>query len=263
MFQKKVIVHLTASLGMFIVLTHSGHLSGATVPGIVHHWRFDETSGDVAADSVSANSGTLKNWGSTEPRWVDGMVGGALDFGNINNYVITDSPISFNEYTIAFWLKVHAVEGTNPRIVGPNDREHWIIIGNEDQRGVGFYYNWGGNLAQDPNPPLLGTWEHYAIVFDRIGGDTLIYRDGVEVAHKFHTDDLPLGQWIFGHSVDPNNHGDSLSGQLDDLQVYDRLLAANEIATLAVPEPSALILLTSGLGALGLIVYRRRRLLRR
>ncbi len=176
----------------FVVSVASGisiPASADTITGLLHHWQFDEASGNIAVDSVSGNNGTLNNWGPSEPSWVAGKIGGALDFGDTNNYVVTDSPISHDEYTIAFWLKVHTEEGVNPRVVGPVDgRFHWILIGNEDDRGVGFYYDWGNILAQDPNPPILGVWEHYAVVYDRAGNDVVIYRDGSEIAHESFTD---------------------------------------------------------------------------
>lgn len=213
--------------------------------GLLYHWPLDEISGVIAADVVSGNSGTLANWGMSEDRWVTGKVGGALDFGDIDNYVITDSPISLDQYTISFWLKVKAEEGTNPRIIGPSDGlHHWVVIGNEDNLGVGFYYDHGAVLVQDPNPPILGEWEHYAVILDRVAGQASIYRDATLVSSGSFTDDLPLESWIFGHQGDVNNHGDSLNGLLDDIRIYNRLLEFADVVELAaIPEPSTSVML--------------------
>ena len=57
--------------------------------GLVGYWRFDEGSGSIAYDySGNGNNGTLING----PTWVDGILGKALEFDGVNDYVnIPDS----------------------------------------------------------------------------------------------------------------------------------------------------------------------------
>ncbi|MBU0579479.1 hypothetical protein KJ628_05955, partial [Patescibacteria group bacterium] len=51
---------------------------------LVAHWRFDEGSGTIAADvSGNGNDGTLRG----DPRWVAGVIGGALEFDGNGDYV--------------------------------------------------------------------------------------------------------------------------------------------------------------------------------
>ncbi|MEQ8209820.1 MAG: LamG domain-containing protein [Lacipirellulaceae bacterium] len=214
-----------------------------SLSGPVHHWKLDEATGNIATDSVAGNNGTLFNWGIAERRWVPGKIGRALDFGDADNAVFTDAPIAHDQYTIAFWLKVRAPEGINPRLVGPSDGlHHWLVIGNEDNFGVGFYYDHGAVTVQDRIPPVLNEWEHYAVTYDRAAGMAAVYRNGSEVVSGTFNDALPSGNWVFGHQGDPSNHNDSLNGLLDDIRIYDRLLLESEISNLAaIPEPSALV----------------------
>jgi hypothetical protein len=79
-------------------------LAGDITTGLVHHWTFDETSGDIAADSAGDSDGTLVNWSPTEPKWDTGRVGGALRFSTADNYVIAQPPAMSGSYAVSFWL---------------------------------------------------------------------------------------------------------------------------------------------------------------
>ncbi len=118
-----------------------------TAAGLINRWRFDETSGNRAADDVGGNDGTLFNWGVTETKWVDGRLGGALDFGDRNNYIRTESVTVLDHYTFAFWLRLDTTPELNPRIISPVGDE-WVEQSSEFGRGIGFYYNHGQTSAQ-------------------------------------------------------------------------------------------------------------------
>ena len=202
--------------------------------GLVHHYTFDETSGDIATDIVDANNGTLFNWAGDETKWVPGRVGGALRFNGGDDYVLTDKAIDFTQYTIAFWLNVREKADGNPRVVTPiGGKDGWVLINNEYGRGVGFYYNNGSTTAQDPSPPVLGDWTHYAITFDRQAASASIYRDGVLVSSGVFGDGEPLLPWVIGHHGNVTSDTESLRGTMDDLRIYDLLLSEQDIVDLA------------------------------
>ena len=72
-------------------------LAADIATGLAHHWKFDETAGDTAADSAGGSNGTLVNWGAAEPKWEPGRVGGALRFSTADNYVIAQPPAMSGE----------------------------------------------------------------------------------------------------------------------------------------------------------------------
>ncbi|MBW3596912.1 MAG: trypsin-like peptidase domain-containing protein [Planctomycetes bacterium] len=205
--------------------------------GLIHQWRFDETQGDIAFDAVGRNNIVLDGWVGDQPRWVEGKFGGALEFSDERHLGFTAGPITCDKYTVSFSLRVKRLDSINPRIFGPVDGSHnWICISREFHRGVGFYYDHGGNKIQDPRLPKTGEWEHYAVTIDLLDQRAAVYRNGYVVAKGQFADKKPLGKWVIGHLGDPDNPRGTLQGQIDDLRVYSRVLGDEEIKQLAGVE---------------------------
>ena len=70
---------------------------------LVSYWKFDETSGTTASDSVGSNDGTVS--GAT---WVSGKINNGLSFDGNNDYVEVPDSITLdittnNAMTFNFW----------------------------------------------------------------------------------------------------------------------------------------------------------------
>jgi hypothetical protein len=212
-------------------------LAADITTGLIHHWTFDETSGDTAADSAGSN-GTLVGWAASEPKWIAGRVGGAIRFDTADNYVVATPPALSGSYAVSFWINAKDKSGINPRIFqakAGND----IYVNMESNRGVGF--SAANTNTISPDPPTFNTWEHYALNFNAGTGQGVVYRSGAPVAIGLFADSDALSSWFFGHSADTANTSNSFKGGLDDLRVYSRLLADDDIAALAslgTPEPT-------------------------
>ncbi len=202
-----------------------------TSRGLMHHWTFDETSGDTAVDVVRGGDAELVNWGVDEPKWTMGTIGGALSFGTADNAVITPELGTNTQFAIAFWVNVAGRRGSNPRIVGAQDGgDLWAWINLEEDRSVSVLSD--NQYTITPEPTQYGVWEHFAINYDAILHAATIFRNGVQVATGYFGGPANVQQWVFGHNVDLANHNDSLFGALDDLRVYDRLLSPIEVQQL-------------------------------
>src|SRR5687767_551391 len=87
--------------------------------GLTAHWKFDETTGAVAADtSGNNNNASLINFQPDDSMWVTGRIGGAIVFNppdtGDDDQVVTDAPIVLqnqDSFTFAFWAR---------RLPGPN-----------------------------------------------------------------------------------------------------------------------------------------------
>ena len=61
-------------------------------PGLIAHWKLDETEGMVAYDSIGDNHGALNG----DPNWQPdaGKVAGALQFDGIDDYVNVEAVLN-------------------------------------------------------------------------------------------------------------------------------------------------------------------------
>ena len=59
-------------------------MANAADPDLVAHWKLDDGSGTTAVDSsANGNDGTFVG----DPQWASGILGGALDFDGVDDYV--------------------------------------------------------------------------------------------------------------------------------------------------------------------------------
>lgn len=208
--------------------------SGDVHRGLIHHWPFDERRGNTADDVIGDNDFTLAGYSARQSPWSKGQIDGAVEFFGGATLATTKRPITREQYTIAFWLKPGRSTGTNPRIVFPADGSYnWIMLNAESRRGVGFYYNNGQNTIQDRQPATNDAWEHYAVTVDLAKSRAAIFRQGKPIISAPFRDNQPRGPWMLAHNSDPQNHGDSFVGAIDDVRIYDRVLSEEEVQTLS------------------------------
>lgn len=79
--------------------------------------------------------------------------------------------------------------------------------------------------------PFIGKWAHVAVSFD--GTDVVIYLNGAEVASgPFVLADMPDAGIGIGNTHGGGG-GETFSGDIDEVQIYNRALSAEEVAYLA------------------------------
>jgi len=203
---------------------------------IVAHWKFDETRGSIAYDSIDVNDGICHGG----PLWRPdgGKIDGALQFDGIDDYVETPfvrSPAD-GSLSVFAWIK-GAVPGQ--AIISQIDATRgegsaWLCTDPSDGRLI-------TRLMQPPFSPLEsesvitdGLWHHVGFVYDFEGFLRYLYVDGAQVAKDvipvvpIHSDG---GLYIGADKT--LEAATFFSGLIDDVRIYNVALTPEEIAALA------------------------------
>lgn len=231
-----------------LLLIPSLSLSAQTsTNGLVGYWSFDEGTGATTRDlSGHGNDGAIQ--GAT---WMAGRVGKALQFRN--NAKTNDAPQLLNcgtgaslnltnAFSISLWLRLeqfpwinggtviakgrgYTSGGSYSISVGPDGGLMNIFLRDPSNTN---YAHLGLNSGQgNATPPPRDRWFHFALTFD--GGTGTVYFDGVQSAQTTFTaknlyvaPSLPL-------QIGAYDKNDNFSGIIDEVKVYDRAIAIDEI----------------------------------
>ena len=207
-------------------------------PGLIAHWKLDETEGSIAHDSISNNDGTLNG----NPAWqpTGGMIGGALAFDGIDDYVDCGNASIFEiteQITLAAWIKVNAFDKGWQAIVTKGDCAWRIQRAGHFNRiefacdvvsraGQSHLRNVLGDVSVDD-----GRWHHVAGVFD--GEMLYLYVDGVLDNSRDAPGEICNNQFNVYIGENSEIVGHYWNGLIDDVRIYDQALSAEEIAAMA------------------------------
>lgn len=223
------------ALGLTAALGDDKPVTLDTDPNLAGWWTFDETSGTLAADSSKhGRNGTLVGGLSFDKNSATGRVGKAIRFDG------KDTRIEVRGYkgitgtqprTVSAWIKTEATRG---EIVswGTQDFGQMFIFGHIRGR-IGITPS-GGYFYMNPETDD-DEWHHVAVVvrdaeLPNLHDDVTLYLDGVEA--EIHDIGL-LDLWPIQTGGDLDVRiGRRFNGLLDDLRIYDRALAGNEIKAL-------------------------------
>lgn len=222
--------------------------SGANAPngpslkkGLVGYWTFDNadmkwtsTNAGVARDSSGNDNALMLTKMSRATSPVVGKFGQALKF-NGSSYVSNLSPnlpAIDAAITISAWLSTgttsnnhNAVVLNNAPLGGPASTALQLSI-----RHSTFLISaaGGGTVIDSSVTPSLNTW--YLVTFTFDGTTNRIYVNGVEKAanRTVHQSGASSSFWIGTY----NGTNELWTGSIDDVRIYNRALAANEVKRL-------------------------------
>ncbi len=205
-----------------------------TDPHLMAWWKFDETEGTKAADaSAHARHGVLEGGLTFAKGSVEGRVGKALQFGaggvvRIPGY---KGVTGTQARTVAAWIKTTRPQGELCSWGAEEFGAKWVFGHIRGRVGVsphgGYYYM---------NPETHdGKWHHVVIVLAAAETPNLhdhakVYKDGAPA--QVHDIGL-LDLWPIktGDQLEVRI-GNRFEGAIDDLRVYDRPLADDEVKAL-------------------------------
>src|SRR2546425_3544426 len=136
--------------------------------------------------------------------------------------------------TVAVWVSPHTLNSVRHEIA-----QHTGGCGikiESTNRIAGYVWGQGPELA---SPDVLSTdvWYHVALTYD--GTTAKLYVNGVLKDSRAYSVSLPDGNLFH---VGEGVSGDRWNGLIDELRVFSRALTDAEIAALAQPVPSSLVL---------------------
>jgi hypothetical protein len=191
-----------------------------TNPNLVGWWKLDEGMGKTAVDwSGHGNHGMFES----DPQWVDGYDGGALEFDGVNDFVVYsfDQAQTFAAFSLAFWVKASSLGQPNfaSPFTGhyPNTAGFQIDVNGENP----------GEYRVNPSGLIFGTvstdWVHLALTAE--GTSAKIYYNGEWVLNGT-LNDSTFNQFAIGVN---RNRNWWFAGIIDDFRIYDKVLTDEEI----------------------------------
>jgi hypothetical protein len=216
-------------------------LQAAITDGIVAHFRFDETTGTTAADTIRGQpgNGTLHHFG--QGRWAAGQMGGAVALDGNNDWISLPNPIADRSTAMTFsgwvwaeslpaWASITKNWGTG--IVGQ------FHFGLDAASGRLSNYLTDGTNAIDPAAFPVRSWQHVAFTYD--GSTHRVYRNGIQVASRTTTTTLVRNSAVAAFGCKTNDAGTApasgaaghWNGRFDDFGFWNRALSPSELAAI-------------------------------
>jgi hypothetical protein len=169
----------------------------------------------------------------------------AAQFDGVSNTYVGIPRIVSDQFTIAFWVKTTATGGSGQWYNGKGlvDGE---VAGVADDFGISLVGNKAAFGVGNPDTTIVtasaindGAWHHIAATRDSASGQMNLYVDGVWQAGavgpagtKASPPNLRIG------SLQTGVAGGFLPGSIDDVQIFNRVFASNEVASLMNHPPS-------------------------
>lgn len=212
----------------------------------VASWKFDEGSGTTAKDS----SGKNRPLTLTSTTWTDkARLGGGVSTDGTSGAGVTTSSVldTTNSFAVGGWV----------RLTG---KDHVSTLASQSGTRMGtfqLYYSqsydrWIFNRystdtddttivrAVSKKPPVIGAWTHLMGVYDHNRKQIRLYVNGqLQAATEFTTPWAAKGTFEVGRMKGLGIYSSWFEGDLDQVQVWNRVVFGNELEAIANAESPA------------------------
>jgi Concanavalin A-like lectin/glucanases superfamily len=232
------------SIGQFSTSSYF-RFNVAPAPGPVGSWAFDDGSGTTAADGTGAGQPLTSQGGAAFDG--KGRLDGSLALDGVDDSAQASGPVgdTSQSFTISAWVRptstklgvVAAVNGTNSSAVGLGydaATKHWVFARTSADSDNPVLYR-----ASSTEAPVTGAWSHLLASYDATSGELSLFVNGrlqqttsMPVANAWKAaGQLTVGEGLYGGTPDG-----AFAGSVDHLQVWQRVLRADEITKLQDPR---------------------------
>ena len=215
--------------------------------GLIGHWTFDETDGDVVYDASGNNKAVIHEGAILDPK--SGVIGGAIRFdGNSEGAIVengTDLLNGLDAFTIALWVKSNEIYTDKGFIfpTTPNGNDEIFSI-RYDATGLdgdgtnvikaGITTTGGKQVYESASDVQSTEWQHIALTW-RSGRGLTLYINGVLDQPTFNSNATEgklknVKRVLIGRGAKDENG--SWDGLIDELRLYNRVLSPKEILDL-------------------------------
>jgi hypothetical protein len=191
-------------------------------PDLIAYWKFDETEGHIAQNSMSDNHGILHG----EPLWRphSGKKGGALEFDGIDDYISTDFILNPADgvFSVFAWVKGAA---PGQAILSQANGVNWLVMDSVEGCLITELKGSGRSASPLISQTVItdGNWHRIGFVWD--SSHRTLYVDSVAVAEDTQDglegsdSSLYIGT---GSAMQPGTY---FSGLIDDIRIYNRVVS--------------------------------------
>ena len=237
---------------VLLVTTGTGYAD--LTNGLVGYWSFDHPSDLGHDDSGTGNNGYPVG-GVT---WTAGMFNGAAHLDGTGYIEIPDSPsldLPGGRGTLSALIRVDPSSNEFGIVSKESSSSYASQIAYEfnvvgagvlDRFGVGLSNGAAMNSAGYQGASLKdSTWHHIAATWSGPGGQILVYLDGVQVGQGSQTittiNNISEPTRIGTYRWNVSGIHRRMTGDMDEVRIYNRALSADEVRQLASPIASVAI----------------------
>jgi hypothetical protein len=203
----------------------------AVLAGMLGHWKMDETSGTIAADSsIHGRNATVIG----TPAWVPGAVDNCLQLNGSGRAEVTSLLGVPQNITLACWARLSAPDSGGAEVISIGD--YFAIRLDEGAQSKVFFYNGTTWIHLTISQTFANAgWHHFVAVFNDDQDVCKFYVDGADVASLNTTVTIPYTGLGTKTVVGAHGNGQTnrdFNGRIDDARVYGRALCPSEVQQL-------------------------------
>ena len=225
-------LYVIALVGSLVIAAPLETLRGE----LIGYWNFD---GNVDDHSGMGNNGELVDaqYSDNVPAAIG--AGQSVDFQSDEEHVFVDNfdgTLDVEEFTLAMFVLDRGQVGALERLTSrEGDTFETAINVHPPFNGTGefsYYSAAGGGWLWGDEIASLDEWQHVAYVVDATAEEISIYVDG-ELTHTSGPDSWMVQPSGFMHIGNRHNDIEGFDGLIDDVAIWDEILSAEAIRTIA------------------------------